>query len=99
MHACVTAAIFATLFAQPGAESPKAPAPAVAPAATGPYKVLDTFKVAREGSWDSRRVDSDARRLYVPRGTRVVVLNSETGSTIGEIAETQGVHDVALATE
>ena len=80
----------------------KAPSPAAAtsaqPAATDPgYKVLQTFAVGGEGGWDYVTVDADPRRLYVPRSNRVLVLDADSGAKVGEIADTAGVHGVAIA--
>lgn len=79
--------------AAPG-ERPAASPPAAAP---GPYHVIRTIDVGGEGGWDYVAVDSDTGRLFVPRSTRVVVIDTETGKPVGEIADTAGVHGVALA--
>ncbi len=63
------------------------------------YHVLQTWKLGGEGGWDYLKVDSEARRLYISRGTKVVVLDIETGKPVGEIADTPGVHGVALVPE
>lgn len=89
---------------QPGAASPpaKAPAPEAAPrqqAKTGPFHIEKTFTVGGDGGWDLLSVDSAAHRLYVPRGDRVMVIDTESGQTVGEISDTAGVHGVALASE
>lgn len=42
-------------------------------------------------------MDSASRRLYVSRGTRVVVLDADSGAAVGEIPGTAGVHGIALA--
>src|SRR6202022_1777584 len=34
-----------------------------------------------------------------PRGTRVVVLDADSGATVGEIPGTEGVHGIAIAPE
>jgi hypothetical protein len=83
------------------ASSPPAPAvspstPSVPPAAAGQYHVIRKIPLGGEGGWDYLTADSDARRLYVSRGTRVVVLDLDSGETVGEIPNTQGVHGVAL---
>jgi YVTN family beta-propeller protein len=84
-------------------QNPKPDAPAAPPAATKTaaeattWKVLRTFAVGGEGGWDYVAIDSEARRLYVPRATRVLVLDADTGKQTGEIADTAGVHGVALA--
>jgi hypothetical protein len=33
------------------------------------YHVVNTFKIGGEGGWDYLTVDSDARRVYISRGT------------------------------
>ena len=71
---------------------------AVAAAAPG-YHVVKTFKVGGDGGWDYLTADADAHRLYISRGTHVIVLDTETGKTVGDIPDTQGVHGIALAPE
>lgn len=56
-----------------------------------------TYKVGGEGGWDYLVVDAESHRLFVTRSTRVVVLDTQTGKAVGEIADTSGVHGVALA--
>jgi DNA-binding beta-propeller fold protein YncE len=73
---------------------------ALAQAAAGPgYHVVTTYKVGGEGWWDYLTTDSDARRLYVSRGTHVMVLDADSGKSVGDIADTPGVHGIALAPE
>ena len=55
--------------------------------------------VGGEGGWDYLTVDSDARRLYVSRGNRVTVLDLDTEAVIGELADTPGVHGIAVVPE
>ena len=73
-------------------------AAAVAASAPG-YHMLNTWKLGGEGGWDYLKVDSEARRMYISRGTKVVVIDADSGKPVGEIADTQGVHGVALARE
>ena len=49
--------------------------------------------------WDYVAVDSDARRIYVSHGSRVVVLDADSDAVTGEIADTQGVHGIAIASD
>ena len=70
-------------------------APVVAPAKLG---LLRTLKVGGEGSWDYVTLDAEQGRLYVPRSTRVAVLDLE-GNPKGEVPATAGVHGVALASQ
>lgn len=72
-------------------------ASAARPAAA--YKVAQTIAVGGEGGWDYLVVDAAARRLYVTRGTRVMVFDADTLARVGEIPDTAGVHGVALAPE
>ena len=65
--------------------------------AAGP-EVLRTFRVGGEGRWDYVALDPDGGRLYVPRSTRVMVLDLE-GRVKGEIPGTAGVHGVAFSAE
>ncbi|MCU1303082.1 MAG: YncE family protein [Candidatus Sulfotelmatobacter sp.] len=69
-------------------------------AAAGPgYKVVKTYKVGGDGGWDYLTADSAARRLYISRATHVIVLDLDTGKTVGDIGDTPGVHGIALAPE
>ncbi len=65
--------------------------------AAGPG-VLRTFKVGGEGRWDYVSLDPEGGRLYVPRSTRVMVLDLD-GNLKGEIPGTAGVHGVAFSRE
>ena len=60
-------------------------------------KILKTFHIGGKGNWDALLVDPDSHRLYIARGTRVMVLDSEQGTSLGEVGELQGAHGVALA--
>jgi len=93
-----TLSLFAVVPQNPTPASPAAPAAKTA-AAAPTWKILRTFAVGGDGGWDYVTIDSEARRLYVPRATRVLVLDADTGKPVGEIADTAGVHGVALAPE
>lgn len=60
------------------------------------YKVVDTWKLGGDGGWDYLIADSDGHRLFIARGTRVMVVDTESGKQVGEIPETPGVHGIAL---
>lgn len=72
---------------------PAKTAPAPAP---GPCRVIQAYSLGGEGSWDYLAVDPEARRLYIPRSTHVMVMDTESGKIVGDIAGTSGVHGVAL---
>jgi len=63
------------------------------------YKLLDTYKIGGEGGWDYLTADAVARRLYISRATHVMVLDLDSGKTVGDIGDTPGVHGIALAPE
>jgi DNA-binding beta-propeller fold protein YncE len=70
---------------------------ALVPIAEGAdYKVVKTWKLGGEGGWDYLTADSDGHRLFIARATRVMVIDTQSGKQVGEIAETAGVHGVAL---
>ncbi len=70
----------------------------LAAAAPG-YKLVNTYKVGGDGGWDYLTADAAARRLYISRATHVLVLDLDSGKTVGDIADTPGVHGIALAPE
>jgi hypothetical protein len=72
---------------------------AMAVAAVSGYHVVTTYKVGGEGGWDYLTADSDARRVYISRGTHVMVLDADSGKSVGDVADTPGVHGIALAPE
>jgi DNA-binding beta-propeller fold protein YncE len=71
----------------------------VATKATGPsgYHVAKKLVLGGEGGWDYLTTDSDARRVYISRGTHVMVVDADTGAVVGDIPGTNGVHGIAIA--
>ena len=69
--------------------------------AAGPsgYHQIKKIQIGGEGGWDYIAFDSPTRRLFVSRGTKVMVVNVDSGKVVGEIADTAGVHGIALAPE
>src|SRR6201993_4931179 len=69
-------------------------------AQSGPgYHVSATYKIGGEGGWDYLTADANARRLYISRSTHVIVLDLDSGKTVGDIPDTPGVHGIALASD
>ena len=68
-------------------------------AADSSYHLVKKIPLGGEGSWDYLTFDEASRRLYIARATRVVVLDVDQGSVVGEIQNTAGVHGIALAPE
>jgi len=72
---------------------------AAVPAVAQDYKVLQRATLGGEGGWDLLTVDPAAHRLYVGRGTRVMVIDADTLKLVGEIPDTAGIHGVAIAAD
>jgi DNA-binding beta-propeller fold protein YncE len=70
---------------------------ALAQAAGAGYHVVETYKLGGEGGWDYLTLDSASRRLYISRATHVIVIDADSGKSVGDIADTPGVHGIALA--
>jgi DNA-binding beta-propeller fold protein YncE len=73
-------------------------ATAVPPGSSG-YHVVKTIPIGGAGKWDYDIVDSSARRVYVSHSTHVVVLDADSGTAVGDIPDTSGVHGIALASD
>jgi YVTN family beta-propeller protein len=82
---CLAATLLCGLLALPAAV-----------AAQQPYHIVDRWKIGGDGFWDYLQIDSAAHRLYVTRGTRVDVLDTQTGKIAGSIPGLHGTHGVAL---
>src|SRR5499433_1701769 len=63
------------------------------------YKLETRYPVPGNGGFDYVTIDSAARRLYLSHGTQVDVVDADNGKLIGTIADTPGVHGIAIAAE
>ncbi|MEA2205732.1 MAG: hypothetical protein QOE77_2508 [Blastocatellia bacterium] len=63
------------------------------------YHVTKKTVLGGEGGWDYLTVDSKARRVYISHGTHVVVVDADTGTVVGDIPRTNGVHGIAIVTD
>jgi len=70
-----------------------------AQAADPTYHLLKEIQIGGTGGWDYIAVDAAAHRIYVSHATKVVVADTETGTLIGEIPDTPGVHGFAVAAD
>lgn len=71
---------------------------AVAFAAEG-YHVTGKIKIGGTGGWDYLTLDESSRRLYVSHGNQVEVVDVDKGAKVGAVADTPGVHGIAVAPE
>ncbi len=67
-------------------------------AAATNYKVVARYPVPGNGGFDYVTLDPATRRIYVSHGTQVDVVDADSGKLTGSIADTPGVHGVAIAT-
>ncbi|NUQ29222.1 MAG: YncE family protein [Acidobacteriaceae bacterium] len=58
-----------------------------------------TFPIGGQGGWDYLTVDPATHRLFVPRGTHTLVIDAESGKTLGDIPGQKIAHGVAIAPE
>src|SRR5260370_40634317 len=63
------------------------------------WEVVKTFPIGGQGSWDYLTVDPQTHRLYVPRSTHTMVIDSETGKTLADIPGQKIAHGVAIVPE
>jgi len=67
--------------------------------AAGQYTKLTEIKISGAARFDYLTADAIGKRLYVSHGTEVVVIDTNTNTITGVIADTQGVHGIVVAAE
>ena len=97
----VASSVGAALFAfqvQAAAAPAKAPPAKVAAAPAAPQlAVLQRWTVGGDDGWDYLSFDPTTKQLFVSRHSRVDVISVDTGTVVGSIPNTQGVHGIAIA--
>lgn len=63
------------------------------------YHLLKKVKLGGLGGWDYLTVDQATHRIFISRGTHVMVVDPEQGKVLGDVPDTQGIHGIALAAE
>ncbi len=63
------------------------------------YKMVNRVKLGGEGGWDYLTYDKDGHRLFITRGSHVMVVDTNTLTANGDIPDLSGIHGVALAQE
>jgi len=61
------------------------------------YRVTHSYTLGGDGSWDYVVPDPPNHRLFVARQTRVMVIDEDTGTLLGEVTGIQGAHGTAIA--
>jgi len=65
---------------------------------TGPrYHLAHDVPLPGDEGWDYLTLDSEGHRLFIAHGTHVLVVDTEKLAVAGKIADTPGVHGIALA--
>ncbi len=74
---------------------------AAAPQASGAsgYHLIKKVKLGGTGGWDYLTVDQATHRVFISRGTKVIVVDPTTEKVLGEILDMKRVHGIALAAE
>src|SRR5438445_6434629 len=63
------------------------------------WEVAKTFQIGGQGGWDYLTVDPQTHRLYVPRNTHTLVVDSGSGKTIADIPGQKIAHGGAVVPE
>jgi DNA-binding beta-propeller fold protein YncE len=66
-------------------------------AAASTVGIRQQYLLGGPGGWDYLTVDPDAKRLFIARADRVLVVGTTDGALLATIPHTEGVHGVALA--
>jgi DNA-binding beta-propeller fold protein YncE len=61
------------------------------------YHVAKKTVLGGDGGWDYLTVDAKARRIYISRGTHVMIVDADSAAVVGDIPGTNGVHGIAIA--
>jgi DNA-binding beta-propeller fold protein YncE len=63
------------------------------------FKVTKRFPVPGDGGFDYVTFDASSNRVYASHGTEVDVLDADSGKLLGKVADTPGVHGIAIIPE
>ena len=61
-----------------------------------PYRVTGTYTLGGDGSWDYIVPDPPNHRLFIGRQNRVMVVDENNGTLLGEVVGIQGAHGTAV---
>ncbi|HEY6824322.1 MAG TPA: hypothetical protein VI195_07765, partial [Steroidobacteraceae bacterium] len=61
------------------------------------YRIVQQLALPGDEGWDYLTFEQGGHRLFVAHGSRVLVVDSDKLAVAGEIADTPGVHGIALA--
>ena len=61
------------------------------------YRVTHTYALGGDGSWDYVVPDPPHHRVFIARQTRVMVVDEDNGTLLGEVTGINGAHGTAIA--
>ena len=61
------------------------------------YRITHTYTLGGDGGWDYIVPDPANHRLFIGRQNRVMVVDEDSGTLLGEVTGIQGAHGTALA--
>ena len=61
------------------------------------YRIAQTYTLGGEGRWDYVVPDPPNHRLFIARENRVMVVDENNGTLLGEVTGIQGAHGTAVA--
>src|SRR5678816_3412180 len=64
--------------------------------ASDQFVVKQKLTIGSNGGWDYLTYDAPAHRLFITRGTHVMVVDPSTGKQLADLPNLKGVHGVAL---
>src|SRR5947207_4180015 len=71
----------------------------LAAASDAPKFNIEKFDIKGDGGTDYIAVEAATGRVFVSRGTHMMVVDGKTGKVVGDIPETPGVHGAGIATK
>jgi DNA-binding beta-propeller fold protein YncE len=63
----------------------------------GSYRITHTYVLGGDGSWDYVVPDPSSHRVFIGRQNRVMVVDEDRGTLLGEVAGINGAHGTAVA--
>ena len=61
------------------------------------YRITHTYTLGGDGGWDYIVPDPPNHRLFIGRQNRVMVVDEDNGTLLGEVTGIQGAHGTAVA--
>src|ERR1700751_3087349 len=62
-----------------------------------PYHVTPTYTLGGDGGWDYVVPDPPNHRVFIARQNRIMVIDEDKGTLLGEVVGINGAHGTALA--